>query len=1495
MNKSKTPKKILAFVLCVMMLISVIPTTVLGATETNGKFPNSRLSLVQDKQSTLASGVTQNIYTVYDKNDKQVKMFAATIDMSVDTVKLFTSYQNMDNTTYGMSKLTEQVAAFDKKAAAGDPYYQGTVVAGINASYYNMTTGKPSGVFVMNGNDVTGNERSAYFAVMKDGSVKIGKASEYDADKGNIQEALGIYKMLVFDGEITLSAADQKDTQKYPRQTIGITEDNKVVILSADGNQEPVSAGLTLMEQAQVMIDLGCKWAGHLDGGGSMTYGSKPEGEDQFKIVNKPSDGSERSVSNGFIVVSTAVASKKFDRVTYDVETEYVTPGTPVAVNVAGVSTTGHAAEIPEDIAYTVVNGTYENGILTATTVGDVVLTAVYNGKEVGSVTIHAVVPEKLAFTVATLAAPYGQTASISLIASYGEFDYNVKFSESDVEFTLSDSKFGRVEGFSFIATSDTSVTGTGSITATIKGTNVNATVPLTVGKGSVVLFDFEDADVSKWSGYDGYNAGINTTITAVTAGNGKVHSGTYAMAYNMDFTQLTYYEDYTYSLMCYNWDDIKAHGFTKDKDGITQRGADEDFVDITGATGIGMWVYIPDEVDVCGLDIRWTIGGKKTASSAYERVNSDMGTFFPYRNAEDTPNWNNNYTLGTDGWYYYYFDLSQYSSWDTLRLQNCRTSNSINKNGKRSELYGDVMQLYINDRAWKDADKQHKSYTSNVTLYIDDITVDYSSVVADREAPVFGAINYAFEGTPDAKNLSKNITIAYDKLEFVASVAENTKKSNATGLNPASVKAFIDGNEVAANYENGKITVDAVSFADGVHTITFEASDNAGNTSHVTRTFTVAAGSPADTIKIAAHDTELESTFVGSLYYIDIIATDISKVNRATITLKVNNVNDWEPVGIEAANGFTVTYHEDVADKGIIHLTVTRSGDNADSGEKILASIPVRTWYPHNALGKNSNWIITQKKCVYPMDTQVMTKAGAVEFTDGSMGMFSSALIQIDSEAMCAYGYIGVNKGNEGGTLNVTSWHEHTASSLADKGATCTEAGYAGRTFCEDCNSVVDWGTTIPATGHSYSFADDVLKCSACGDLFNGIWSDGKEYIDGVAIADGWHDDYYYVDGKKVTGIYAVDGVYYNFGDDGKSQGKYTGLMQIEGKWYYSKLGTLTGGWVQIGDNWHCFYYSNKQAITGERKLNGVTYKFDEKGMTRGAWYTDDIGTRFYYSNTYYVARNPGYMTLHEIDGKTYNFDNDGYLTYGIQALRDSTSFKKYVFEFDTDGALVRKITEHGTIEIPGDGIYYINEDGYVPMNAGLVQCGNDFYYVVYSGKVKTNASIYIKDNPLVPDGTYSFGADGKMTTVVNGIYFDGSDYYYKQNGVIQKNLGLIEFEGAYYFVCYSGKLKIGTKYVTDSTSNGLLPAGSYSFGTDGKMTTVVNGIYFDGSDYYYKQNGVIQKNLGLIEFEGDYYFVCYSGKLKIGTKYVTDSTSNGLLPAGSYTFGVDGKMIKN
>ena len=86
---------------------------------------------------------------------------------------------------------------------------------------------------------------------------------------------------------------------------------------------------------------------------------------------------------------------------------------------------------------------------------------------------------------------------------TYGEFGYAVAFDAADIEFSLSDGKFGSVSGLTFNATADTSVTGSGEITATVVGTSVSATVPLNVGKGSEVLFDFEDANVDRWGFFD--------------------------------------------------------------------------------------------------------------------------------------------------------------------------------------------------------------------------------------------------------------------------------------------------------------------------------------------------------------------------------------------------------------------------------------------------------------------------------------------------------------------------------------------------------------------------------------------------------------------------------------------------------------------------------------------------------------------------------------------------------------------------------------------------------------------------------------------------------------------------------------------------------------------------------------------------------------------------------------------------------------------------------
>ena len=1393
MKKGKISTLVLVFVICVMMFVGIVPMATFAKSE-KGKFSNSQLSLVQDKQSTLASGVTQNIYTVYDKNGKQVKMFAATIDMSVDTVKLFTSYQNMDNTAYGMSKLTEQVAAFDKKATAGDPYYHGTVVAGINASYYNMTTGKPSGVFVMNGNDVTGGEKSAYFAVLKDGTVKIGNADEYESDKGNIQEALGIYKMLVYNNEIVLSDADKTDAKKYPRQTIGITEDNKVILLSADGNQEPVSAGLTLMEQAQVMLDLGCKWAGHLDGGGSMTYGSKPEGEDSFKIVNKPSDGSERSISNGLIVVSTAVASKTFDHVSYDVETEYATPGTPVAVSVSGVSTTGHAAEIPADITYNVVNGAYENGVLTATAVGDVVLTATYNGKEVGSVTVHAVVPEKLDFNSSEMTVPFGKTVTLALTATYVLNE--VKIKASDIQFTLDNNGIGTIDGFEFTA-GNGSVTAS-KITATVVGTTISATSTIKLGKGSEVIFDFEDGDTSMFKlEYSEYNYVLpEGKVYPVTAATGKVHSGNGAMALDINYGN-SLESGYMMTALAYLGKEQKFENATK----------------------LGMWIYISDE-DVSTW-IRYTVfplvlndkGEYVCASASITNTLCD--------GVASTTGFVNQYQ--EPGWHYLSIDLSAYKGLDLL-----------------GDYY--IVQFYISDRDGKAYDywyNQHKSYNGRYVMYVDDITVDYSDAVDDREAPVFGDVTYATGSMSDAAVLNGQ-TVSENVLSFGVKVADNTKKNNFTGLNIATAKAYIDGVETACTYKDGVMSLSDVTLADGMHHVKFSICDNQGNYASVIRTINVQANSGKSTVKVVAHDPTLDKILLGSVWYADIVATDIEKVQSVTVDIDLNNMSKWELDHMTVAAGFTAEYSiQD--DENIATITITRTGKNTQVGEAALASLPIRTWelkmgytYESGTKKGQSAYTYAQFKSMkefWPIDISMEIDRGIVSFIDGTTDTFSGEGPQVDTEMYkMAKDMISTDEGK----AYYNSWnggHIHTAHAVADKAATCTEAGYTGRTYCEVCKSVVDWGTTVPATGHSYAFVAGVLKCTGCDTLFNGIWTDGKTYVDGVVIADGWNGDYYYVDGKKVTGIYAVDGVYYNFGDDGKNQGKYTGLVQIEGKWYYSKIGALTGGWVQIGENWHYFRAYTKTAVTGKYTVNGVTYQFDETGMTNGAWHTDGKGTRYYYGPSYYVARNPGYMTLHEIGGKTYNFGNDGYLTYGVQVLRDSTSFKKYVFDFGNDGVLVREIREQGLFTAP-DGIYYINENGYVRMGTGLIKIDDAYYYVCYSGKLKQSGNQTITEeyaNGLNFVGVYYFDENCKMVVPAEkdhttGIVWDEANnrYVYKVDGKIQKNAGLIKIEDAYYYVCYSGKLKqSGNQTITEEYANGLLPAGTYYFGEDGKMVT--------------------------------------------------------------------------
>lgn len=84
---------------------------------------------------------------------------------------------------------------------------------------------------------------------------------------------------------------------RHPRTAVGFSQDStKLFLVAVDGRQKH-SAGMTLHELAEVMIKLGVYHGLNLDGGGSTTMVVKDI------VVNIPSDGKERAVSNGLLII----------------------------------------------------------------------------------------------------------------------------------------------------------------------------------------------------------------------------------------------------------------------------------------------------------------------------------------------------------------------------------------------------------------------------------------------------------------------------------------------------------------------------------------------------------------------------------------------------------------------------------------------------------------------------------------------------------------------------------------------------------------------------------------------------------------------------------------------------------------------------------------------------------------------------------------------------------------------------------------------------------------------------------------------------------------------------------------------------------------------------------------------------------------------------------------------------------------------------------------
>jgi len=91
------------------------------------------------------------------------------------------------------------------------------------------------------------------------------------------------------------------DSELHPRTAVGVDRDAKeLIFLVVDGRQE-FSRGYTMVELGVMMRRLGAEDALNLDGGGSTTLAAVRDGK--LKVLNSPSDGSQRAVPNGLEVI----------------------------------------------------------------------------------------------------------------------------------------------------------------------------------------------------------------------------------------------------------------------------------------------------------------------------------------------------------------------------------------------------------------------------------------------------------------------------------------------------------------------------------------------------------------------------------------------------------------------------------------------------------------------------------------------------------------------------------------------------------------------------------------------------------------------------------------------------------------------------------------------------------------------------------------------------------------------------------------------------------------------------------------------------------------------------------------------------------------------------------------------------------------------------------------------------------------------------------------
>lgn len=484
---------------------------------------------------------------------------------------------------------------------------------------------------------------------------------------------------------------------------------------------------------------------------------------------------------------------------------------------------------------------------------------------------------------------------------------------------------------------------------------------------------------------------------------------------------------------------------------------------------------------------------------------------------------------------------------------------------------------------------------------------------------------------------------------------------------------------------------------------------------------------------------------------------------------------------------------------------------------------------------------------------------------------------------------------------------------------ATLTTPGYTGDTYCSVCNELLKQGEEIPKTGANITWSVNGVETTEVYE--KGTMPSFKGSTDKAP-----DDNYRYTfTGWSPEVVVAEEDATYTAQYSATARVFYTITFNANGGEGSMEPQRFEVG-VDTALNTNAFTRENYKFIGWNTAADGSGATYAEGGaileltgdMTLYAqwqfwngWFTDVNGKQYYKDGE---LQKTGWT---EIDGNTYYLDTEtGYAATGITTLVPDGATEEARCVFGTDGVFQSSIT--GVYSV-GNDTYWLNS-GIIEEEAGLKRVVKEngevnYYYFAVQKNLEEREGLTLsaavkstvlngkdcwlhKTNGLaLPEWGYYFDENGIILhdedTGKNGILKDGEDLFYYVDG-IKAPAGMIKIGDDYYYANSKGKLIVNQTYYCSRT-NGLMEEGTYAFDAEGKLipgATDKNGIVRDDDGVLrYYVNGKVTY-VGLIEIDGDFYYVRSSGEVVTNCVYWI-SWTHGLKDAGYYTFDENGKLI--